>query len=138
MKRPLISFMAVLASTAFIRCVDTSPLAYVPEKPEGGVRDGSVGDGALVQSCRRCLDQDGAPCRQQYDACVNITKCATVLDCVLDAGCFSIVKLEDRITCGTPCLQKEGVFSANDPTIQALGQVNVCIVASCSDQCFAK
>jgi hypothetical protein len=97
-----------------------------------------VGDGALIQSCRRCLDQDGAPCKPQYDACAGIPHCSAALDCVLDSGCFEIAKLEDRITCGTPCLQKEGVLSAADPAIQALGELNVCIVASCSDQCFAK
>lgn len=130
-------FVVGFAGAVLTQCVDTSPLAYVPEK-DGGSRDGAVGDGALIQSCRQCLAADAAPCRAQYDACAQIPKCTPALDCLLDKGCFESPNIQDRIDCGLPCLQAEGVLAGDDPATQALGQINVCIVVSCSDACFAK
>jgi hypothetical protein len=119
-------------------CVDTSPLAYVPEKNDGGlVADGGA-DSALIRSCRQCISGEGEPCRSQFDVCASLEKCVPILDCVLDNGCFKFSELGQRFECGSPCLSAHGVMAGNDPVVTALGQINVCVVNSCSDACFMK
>lgn len=66
------------------------------------------------------------------------TNCKPALECLLDEGCFESANFTDRINCGLPCLQAHGVLAGNDPATTALGQINVCIVASCKKACFVK
>jgi len=136
MKRRFIALVAVFCASPFAACVDTSPLSF--HEQEAGVSDGAVGDGAVIRKCRECIAGDGAPCRPEYDSCTQAAKCPPALDCLLDTGCFEFANFSDRIKCGLPCLQAQGVFSGTDPATTALGQINVCIVASCSKACFVK
>jgi hypothetical protein len=118
-----------------VRCVDTSPL---PFHKDAAATDGSVGDAAVIEQCKRCVVDVGAPCREQYDACVGIPKCEPSLECLFDSGCFEFASIQDRVQCGLPCLTAQGVLAGNDPTTQALAQMNVCIATSCKDACFVK
>jgi hypothetical protein len=130
--------LIVLAAPFLSECVDTSPLAYVPPERDSGAPIDGATDAPLIRSCRKCISGDGEPCRALYDTCSGLPKCVDVLDCVLDHGCFGFPDLATRFECGSPCLAANGVLAANNPVIQTLAQINVCVVNSCSDACFMK
>ena len=138
MKRPSYWVSILLAAPFLSDCVDTSPLAYVPQKRDGGAPIDGAADAPLIRSCRKCISDDGEPCRDLYDTCTGIPKCVDVLDCVIDHGCFQFPDLPSRFDCGSPCLAANDVLAANNPVIQTLAQINVCVVNSCSDACFMK
>lgn len=126
-----------LAAASVTQCVDTSPLAFEPKK-DGGTSDAGPADAAVIQSCKKCLTDANAPCSAEYGACAKLVKCPPTLECLLDRGCFESSAIENRISCGLPCLNAQGVLSGNDPTTQALGQINACIASKCSQECFVK
>jgi hypothetical protein len=136
----LVVFGCLLGVAAGSGCVDTSPGIYVPVQKDAGPSDGapsSSGD-AQASACNLCIEGPDGPCRPNYDACQNTPKCATALRCLLDQECFAFLTIDNRLTCGTPCLALAGALAGNDPTITVLGELNVCTFSSCTDVCGTK
>ena len=113
-------------------CVDTSPLDYVPKDTDSGA---VVADASIQSACSLCITDESGACAAQYQACEGDTKCAALAACGLDAGCFTVPVLQDRIQCFTPCLMQVGVLAGGDPALQLALELNACALASCSQIC---
>src|SRR5262245_25432611 len=88
----------VLGACVLGACVDTTPGEFTPG-PEAGV------DPLLVVACRNCIAGDGAPCRSIFDQCAALQTCPPALGCLIDNGCFTFPTLEERLACGSPCVE---------------------------------
>lgn len=132
--------LVLLSATRFATgCVDTTPLHYEP--PSRNVSDGGSGlDGSMLNECRSCVTDDGAPCRGDYDPCKANDRCVAFTDCLFNLGCFSLPELQDRIACGQPCFQQVGIMTSSDPALILALPINACTSPgkSCSDACQAK
>jgi hypothetical protein len=129
----LVVAAVVLMSTLLPDCVDTSALDFVP--PNADAATDGPGDGGTDPICTQCLIGESGPCWDKYEACAEIPICVVVMQCLLDKACLMLPAPADRISCGLPCLEEHGVLAGNDPTVQALAQVNICALQSCTDAC---
>jgi hypothetical protein len=108
------------------RCVDTSALDYVASE--------AAPDATTSPACVECMTAQQGPCWQAYEPC---SVCVDVMQSLIDIGCLTSPVPIDRITCGLPCLDKSGVKAADDPTVLALAQINLCALNSCTAECTA-
>jgi hypothetical protein len=137
--RVLIGIGLVGAAFLLPQCVDTTPLDYhAPPTPDATVPDGSGLDNDADTPCRECLTDDKGPCASILTDCQKLEKCPKTVECLLDLNCFDLAALQDRITCGLPCLTANGVLAGSDPATQVLAQLNVCAVNSCSSVCATR
>jgi hypothetical protein len=131
MKRFAGSMLAIALLALLPRCVDTSALDFVPV--DAGVAD------ATSPACVSCMTGEDGPCWSAYEPCSKIPACVAVMQCLIDLGCLTRALGVDRVTCGLPCLdEQDGGFGAEDPTIQALLQINSCALQSCTGVCVAE
>jgi hypothetical protein len=128
----------IVCGAAVSGCVDTTPGIYVPLERDAGVADAARQGDAQESACNLCIAGSAGPCRENYDTCQATPRCPMVIQCLLDLECFAFLKIEDRIACGTPCLDKAGPFAGNDPVITELGNLNVCTFTSCTDVCGSR
>jgi hypothetical protein len=122
--RPPNRSLFALAVGVWSGCVDTSPIV-VEERDAGAVTSAA---------CRACIVDEGAPCRAAYDACTAVAKCEPFIACAFERGCFALGALEDRITCGGPCLTDLGIVST-DPALAPIVTLNLCSQAACREAC---
>lgn len=125
---------AGMALSAAGACVDTSPLDYVAP----GLDAGGPDDGGVIRRCRECLSAENGPCAADYEACANDSKCQPALECIIELKCFAFAQIQDKLTCGAPCIAKYDLNSATDPTVAKLIPINSCTAGPCFDACVGK
>ena len=133
MKRLARGAWLLLASGAFVPtgCVDTAPGRYVPVAHDA--EPPSTKDSGEIDSCELCFKGPGGACRTQWDVCIRFPECVGLIDCSLQAGCFGILDLQERVACAGPCLATHPL-PAGDPLV-ALADMNSCLDTGCADQC---
>ncbi len=108
-------------------CLDVTPVVLPPKDAA------FAGDG----SCTACLELPAAQhgCDDQLSACRQDPGCAPVLTCIQTLDCFDRPSIDEKLTCGAPCIQEAGITAVDDPRVVALLNVVKCGQRQCGVAC---
>jgi hypothetical protein len=112
--------MGVVAAS----CLDTTPIT-VPPRDAGLLADAS---------CSTCLYTPQA-CQPTIDDCRADPGCRPILECVEAARCFDAPTIDDKVSCGVPCLVDAGITNVDDPRVDRLLGVIRCGQKACALPC---
>ncbi len=121
----VLSFGAVAVGLRVLAaCVDTTPI--VIDKGDTFQEDAS---------CLSCLETPAA-CGELIGQCKADTRCLPVYDCLLAEHCLDLESFDDKINCGIPCAQSEGIVSLNDPVVSTyMAGLVRCSTEQCAIPC---
>ena len=93
-------------------------------------KDTSDEDSSEVQqTCAECFQEN---CAEQYQDCLDDTKCGPILDCIIQNNCLSGAVVE----CAQACFEEYGVTELQDDPVYEVAQPMVlCGQTNCSDIC---
>jgi hypothetical protein len=114
-------------------CADVTPLPFHAVE----VNDAAT-DGAALAACKACIKDPGAPCRSSWDACLALSGCDVLADCLFDAVCFAYDKIEEQAACAGPCLEKYASGVGTDPRLLTILNIRTCALSGCTSECFNK
>ncbi len=122
-----------------VGCLDLTPIVIIPpEASPKPKRDAEVdgSDGGAV-TCLACIKRPNAElgCDDEIRTCLAETKCNLAYQCILERDCFEEYSQQDKILCGYPCVEKAGVVSLTDKTIELILSVVSCAEKGCQVPC---
>jgi hypothetical protein len=126
-RRVLAACISVTSPLALLfACLDVTPITVAP-------RDA----GFLPEaSCTVCLERPpDNGCGEILGSCRSDPRCAPVLTCLEAKHCFDRPTLDDKLTCGLPCVIEAGITRTDDPTVQRLLDLVQCGQMRCAVAC---
>jgi hypothetical protein len=115
-------------------CMDLTPY------PDPAATDAGLVDSRTPGPCEACLfapnTDGGTSCDDPRAVCAADAKCAALLSCLLEDGCFERLLGEDSTRCGVPCYLSIGISSPDDPSITPIFDLASCSVERCPGTCF--
>jgi hypothetical protein len=128
---------ALAAAALLVGCIDMSP-RLDGKADAGSVDAGPSVDPAVETACRECVFGDEGKCAPQWADCQSKDTCRILITCSTDAGCLTLVTLEEQTQCSLGCLELLGPVPAADPGILSAVQLNLCKLNNCGDICSGR